>query len=339
MKNRINIFTVFFLLSMVLMGCDENEDHYTEETDLLIDNKKFDIVGGDLFFYRYEKDAQSYDLELKIYTSGIEKNDKGIWVGDGNRISIQMQSDIFEFPESQVLDFSFSKTKQIGTFQGEIAKYVCNDNGEESLSDTKRIIQGRIQIHWEGNYYYISIDCTTEYQKPIKGDLIVFLNYIVQHKGYLLVDDKRYEIIGGDQINFKQTEPETYSTNGEILYGFEIRLYSNGFILKQIPGEDEKEWVGNGSRLAFSIFSMFSQPNGTYTFSEEEIDGKFIDGKFAKFNSYTGEDENHTLRITSGTISISGSENSYTYEINCTYDYNKRIVGYFSGPLNTINDD
>lgn len=151
-------------------------------------------------------------------------------------------------------------------------------------------------------------------------------------ENYLKVGNTTHELVGGQLVVYVISSQE---------YGFELDLYTKGFSFKK-DDKGEEDWVGEGYRLDFEAISSTNSLNGEFTFSKEQIANTFSDGEFAKFNSSDGADEKNRKEITSGIIKVTKTNTSYIIEIKCEVENNgvkEPMTGYFSGPLNTINDD
>ena len=151
-------------------------------------------------------------------------------------------------------------------------------------------------------------------------------------ENYLKVGNTTPELAGGQLVVY-EIDPQKY--------GFDLKLFTKGFSFKK-DEEGEEDWVGDGYRLDFEAISSTNSLNGEFTFSKEQIANTFSDGGFAKFNSTNGADEKNRKEITSGIIKVTKTNTTYIIEIKCEVENNgvkEPMTGYFSGTLNTINED
>ena len=136
----------------------------------------------------------------------------------------------------------------------------------------------------------------------------------------------KYEIDEGMIESYGKLNPDATG------YNFDVTLYSTGIVFN--PGDGS--FTGSGNIV---ILEMFSESKdelkaGTYTFDNlGSMDPYTFDigrfGLFVNMDEQTGT----IILANSGTIKVSQSGDSWTFDFNCSTSADNTITGSFTGEL------
>jgi hypothetical protein len=169
MKNVLKLFVAFIAIGLLTFGCKKDD---VKKNFLKIGDTEYELTGGSL--KNWYGDATSYNLDLRLFTSGIQFSNGG-HTGTGQLIYFEMYTTDGLGLDAGDYVYDAAWTENRGTF--DYSWYDTNYNNGTSLS-TLEITSGTVTVNKSGSIYEIEFNGADENGKVItgyyKGEIPVF---------------------------------------------------------------------------------------------------------------------------------------------------------------------
>lgn len=166
MKTLFKLLTALLLMSMGLIGCDD-DDEKLPENYIQIQGKTYELAGGAIINVGQDEWHKGFNTDLAFYSKGLTVDDEMELTGEGEIVFFEMYSTQGVVLNNAQYEYSQEEPYEIGTISSGEYYYYIEDSEEDDV--IHEITSGIVSVQVIGDKYTITINCEGSDKEIITG--------------------------------------------------------------------------------------------------------------------------------------------------------------------------